>query len=173
MDKGLLRVALVAVIAFSLFACQNEFTETTEWEIPTPMLAKNSASAPVYYRGEVAARNHPCITHDPPIHDGFWRLAYASAKQAVGRVFAIPYVDENGNRIEGGYLNPENIEFIEIKNASFGELRWGRRTLSIFLQLWVSGWQKFPDGGDGGFVYHGAEGYMDEETCEITYFRSW
>ena len=165
-----LRAIVACVLIFGMYACQNEAAD----KIPTPQMADSSSTVmPVYYRGEEVARTHHCITHDPPIHQGFWELTYASANHAVGRVYGLPYVDANGNRVEGGYLDPANIESIKIGNASFGELRWGRRVLSLFLLIWVSGWQKFPDGGDGGFVYHSAEGYMDDETCEITYFRSW
>ena len=65
------------------------------------------------------------------------------------------------------------MEPVDVLPASFGDLRQGRRVLSLTLRLWVSTIpQPFLD-ADRGFIYYVAEGYMDEITCEITYFRSW
>ena len=180
-------VVLAAVFILGLLACLNEAAGS----IPTPKMAENqplpsdrqtkgAREGVTYvtptvgtYQGEEEARGHHCINQDPPIHEGFWELAYTSAYQAVGRTYEDRNVDADGNIVEGGYLDPANIESVEVRSASFGELRWGRRVLSLTLMLWVTGWQKWPGGADGGFFYHGAEGYMDEETCEITYFKSW
>ena len=179
-------IAVVAVVAvgsvyiLGLLACQNE----AGGRIPTPKMAKNppvptelqtrgakegvsySQVTTGQYRGEEEARSHHCISQDPPIHKGFWELAYTSAYQAVGRHYEARYMDLDGNIWEGGYLDPTKIESVEVHSASFGGLRGGRRVLSLQLRLWI--------GTHGGFFYrHGAEGYMDEETCEIIYFRSW
>lgn len=101
----------------------------------------------------------------PPIHVGFWELAYTSAYGFVGRTYVDSYRDADGRYVEGRYLDGADIESVEVHRASFGELRWGRRVLSLTLRLRVT--------GVDGFYYHGVEGYMDEETCEISYFRSW
>ena len=125
------------------------------------------------HRGEEEAEGHPCITSDPPIHSGFWELAYTSAYQTVENSYVDDYRDADGRWVDGAYLNGADIESVEVKSASFGGLRHGRRVLSLVLRLWVSTIPQPLLDADGGFIYHGAEGYMDEETCEITYFRSW
>ena len=101
--------------------------------MPTPMMVGQ-------YHGEREAAGHHCIDQDPPIHGGFWELAYTSAYEAVGRTYADRNVDADGNIVEGGYLDPANIESVEVMTADFGQLRWGRRVLSFSLRLRVTGW---------------------------------
>ena len=180
-------VAVASLFILCLLACQKEATEM----VPTPKMAVNPPIdaelqtrgakegvrymlSPVgQYRGKEEARNHHCIDQDPPIHAGFWQLAYTSAYRAVGRLYVDDNWDAEGNIVEGRYLDPANIESVEVRDATFGKLHGGRRVLSLSLRLWVTDFQKIPGGVDGGYFYHSAEGYMDEETCEITYFRSW
>ena len=173
-------VVLATVFILGLLACLNE----AAGRVPTPKMAENppvptelqtrgAREGVIYgsttvgqYRGEEEAKGHHCINQDPPIHDGFWELAYTSAYHAIGRTYEGRYMDAEGNIWEGGYLDPTKIESVQVQSASFGGLRGGRRVLSLTLRLWV--------GTHGGFFFHhGAEGYMDEETCEITHFRSW
>ena len=177
-------VAVASVFILGLLACETGYNR-----IPTPKPQSGQ------YRGAEEARGHHCINQESLIHDGFWELTYTSAYQAVGRIYYDRTWDEDGNIVEGGYLNPANIESIE-SGFSFGQLRWGRRVLSLSLLLWVTNpWHQYqpyqsssnirgdyegggvrrPDDVSIGatIVRHYAEGYMDEETCEITYYRSY
>ncbi len=118
------------------------------------------------YYEEAEARVHHCVDQAPPVPDGFWELAYTSVLREVGRFYQDRYEDADGNIVEGGYLDPANIVSVEVMSAAFGELRMGRRLLFLSLRLKLR-----PAGA--GFFYYGAEGYMDENTCEITYFNPW
>ena len=118
------------------------------------------------YRGEQQAKEHRCVGGDPPIHKEFWSLAYRSAYQVVNRTFVPSYGDDEGRYLGDYYLDGKDIKSVEVTQASFGDLREGwRRVLSLELRLRVEGLD--------GFVHFGIEGTMDEETCEITWWRTW
>ncbi len=185
---GLIQMPLFLAALFPivtmLLACQNE----TAGSIPIPNI-------PEKYRGWEDAQSHHCISQDIGFHYGFLEITSASAYDAVGRIYYDWTRDENGNIVEGGYLDPADIESVEVDGATFGELRWGRRLLTLQLVLWVTNpWNQYgPDQSSpvlpgiqiGGrirpdevsvgatIVRHYGEGYMDDETCEITYFRSY
>lgn len=176
---------LASASIFSLLACGMNS------EIPTLRLQSEQ------YLGVEEARGHHCIDQDRLIHTGFWELMRASAYQAVGRIYVDRTRDRYGNIVEGGYMDPDGIQWMEADFRFRGLNRAGRRLLSADLLLWVKDpWfharppqlSPFLTGGtfesrpinrpdgvseDATIIRHYAEGYMDEGTCEIIHYRSY
>ena len=193
MNRVVYKLILPLLLLIFAVACQGESTSTS---ISHPDMPQT------YFEAWGEARDHHCINQDHGFHDVFWELSYESARNAVGGIWYDRALNQDGEIVEGGYLNPADVEAVVVQGAKFGQPRlWlGRpqRVLTLSLILWVTNpWKQYqpyqssprlrgdstsagsgvsvqPDGvsENASIVRHYSEGLMDEETCEVTYFKT-